>query len=205
MPESARDVLRSLNKAACDTLLIVANQSEPFKLAQPDALHEARCIAEHDWELGRRTWVLTDMGRDVIALLRRRTPSLRFAHAYTPNEAASYGGGEHLVLEAPFLKGRLYRARGDALCKPRRKFWGLHDIVHYVPSKICKRCRELAERHGFEIPPWVEVVTVEGGFQVMLSGAPHHGPWPQREGAATAADRLRRHLLWKREQETSDA
>lgn len=76
---------------------------------------------------------------------------LSFAHAYTPNEQASYGGGDHLVLDRPFQAGRLKRDNDDALCKPRRKFKALLAVDNVWV--VCKRCREIAERHGLTIPP----------------------------------------------------
>lgn len=75
---------------------------------------------------------------------------LRFAHAYTPNESATYGGGEHLVLTCDWSWGRLKRAKGDALCKPAKKFWGLHDIDE--AHKTCPRCLELARRYCLRTP-----------------------------------------------------
>jgi hypothetical protein len=80
-----------------------------------------------------------------------RDVQLSFAHAYTPNEQASYGGGDHLVVDRPYMRGALYRDRDDALCKPRRKFKALLAVDQVWV--ICKRCREIAERHGLTIPP----------------------------------------------------
>jgi len=42
------------------------------------------------------------------------------------------------VLDGPLLTGRLLRDVGDALCKPRRKFWGLYDNMGTTPD--CARC-----------------------------------------------------------------
>lgn len=78
-------------------------------------------------------------------------PILRFEHAYTPNEQASYGGGDHLVLDRDFERGRLRRKKDDALCKPQSKFWGLQETS--PPHRICKRCLKLARRHGLDVPP----------------------------------------------------
>ena len=76
---------------------------------------------------------------------------LSLAHAYTPNEQASYGGGEHLVVDHAVVLGRIKRDAGDALCKPRHKFWGLGQVDRAY--KLCRRCRELAERYDLEVPP----------------------------------------------------
>ena len=45
--------------------------------------------------------------------------------AYNPSDRGSSAGGNHIVLDAPIHYGRLRRAKGDALCKPSSKFWGL--------------------------------------------------------------------------------
>lgn len=50
------------------------------------------------------------------------------AHAYTAQETGSYGGADHIVVDEPVRIGRLAREPGDALSRPRRKFWGLHDV-----------------------------------------------------------------------------
>ncbi len=76
---------------------------------------------------------------------------LSFSHAYTHNEQASYGGGDHLVVDRRFKAGRLERDTGDALCKPSRKFKALLPVDNVWV--VCKRCREIAERHGLTIPP----------------------------------------------------
>lgn len=65
------------------------------------------------------------------------------AHAYTPRETGSYGGRDHIVTEVPIVAGRLKRYPGDALCKPGRKFWGLHRTTG---EPTCRRCIELAAR-----------------------------------------------------------
>jgi len=67
------------------------------------------------------------------------------AHAYTPRETGSYGGRDHLVTEVPIHSGRLVRHPGDALCKPARRFWGLHRTGEGSPV-TCKRCLEIAQR-----------------------------------------------------------
>lgn len=67
-------------------------------------------------------------------------------HAYTPNETGYYGGGTHLGLPCDLVAGRLHRAAGDALCKPRRQFHGLEwtGPLEHLPN--CLRCLELAAR-----------------------------------------------------------
>lgn len=49
-------------------------------------------------------------------------------HAYTPRETATYGGADHVVVDEPVRVGRLARQPGDALSRPRQKFWGLSPV-----------------------------------------------------------------------------
>lgn len=70
--------------------------------------------------------------------------------AYHPRDAGNAHGAEHLVVAADFHRGRLRREVGDALCKPRRKFWGLNPHPERKPT--CKRCLDLAARHGLTLP-----------------------------------------------------
>jgi len=49
-------------------------------------------------------------------------------HAYTPRETAMYGGADHIVVDAEIRIGRLVRRPGDALSRPRAKFWGLSGV-----------------------------------------------------------------------------
>ena len=49
-------------------------------------------------------------------------------HAYTPHETASYGGADHIITDEPIHIGRLRRKPGDALSRPRTKFWGLSHV-----------------------------------------------------------------------------
>ncbi|HVX32583.1 MAG TPA: hypothetical protein VHA80_05520 [Solirubrobacterales bacterium] len=66
-------------------------------------------------------------------------------HAYTPRETATHGGGDHLVVEQEVRIGRILRSAGDALCRPRRRFWGLaRGGEDRVPS--CRRCVAVAGR-----------------------------------------------------------
>lgn len=70
--------------------------------------------------------------------------------AYHPRDAGNAAGRDHLVVSVAFSKGRLRREAGDALCKPARKFWGLHSHPERKPT--CKRCLDLAARHGLALP-----------------------------------------------------
>ena len=69
------------------------------------------------------------------------------AHAYTPNEAPIYGGGCHAVAIEELHLGRLHRKPGDVLCRPSRRFWGLHD-TDKGREVTCKGCRAILARAG---------------------------------------------------------
>ena len=63
--------------------------------------------------------------RDLLAQLPFRW---HIEHAYTPNETASYGGADHIIVDEPVRTGRLRREPGDALSRRRSKFWGLSGV-----------------------------------------------------------------------------
>lgn len=48
-------------------------------------------------------------------------------YAFNPRQGDRSIARYHAVLDQPLDAGRLHRAAGDALCKPRSKFWGLHE------------------------------------------------------------------------------
>jgi hypothetical protein len=54
--------------------------------------------------------------------------SWHIEHAYTPRETAMYGGADHIVVDEEIRIGRLVRTSGDALSRPRAKFWGLSGV-----------------------------------------------------------------------------
>lgn len=70
------------------------------------------------------------------------------AYAYSPRENVGSGGRCHLITTAALEVGRLKRAPGDALCKPRKQFWGLdggrtpEDFETYG----CVRCSAIRDR-----------------------------------------------------------
>ena len=76
--------------------------------------------------------------------------SWHVAHAYTINEAASYGGGNHIVVDQDFVFGRLKRKQGDPLCRTRAKFKALY-LVEDWQKPNCKKCLEIADRLNKEI------------------------------------------------------
>lgn len=67
----------------------------------------------------------------------------KVAYAYSPKEGATDGffspGKDHFQLSGSLVKGRLRRNRGDALCKPAEKFWGLLETgdKQVVTCSIC--------------------------------------------------------------------
>jgi hypothetical protein len=66
-------------------------------------------------------------------------------HAYTSRETATYGGGDHIVVDETVTIGRIHRSPGNALCKARRSFKALlPGGEDHTPN--CKRCIEIAER-----------------------------------------------------------
>jgi hypothetical protein len=73
-------------------------------------------------------------------------------HAYTPRETAMYGGADHVVVDEPIHIGRLKREPGDALSRPRAKFWGLSRVADdRLPSSIADI--KIAERLVETLPP----------------------------------------------------
>lgn len=84
-------------------------------------------------------------GRATETLLGELPFPAHIEHAYTPRETATHGGGDHVVVEQEVRIGRILRTRGDALCRPRRRFWGLaRGGEAHVPS--CRRCIAIAGR-----------------------------------------------------------
>lgn len=71
-------------------------------------------------------------------LLARLTFAWHVEHAYTPRETGSYGGADHIVVGEEVRIGRLVRQPGDALSRPRKKFWGLSPVFEKdrLPSSI---------------------------------------------------------------------
>ncbi len=64
------------------------------------------------------------------------------AHAYTPNEAHSYGGDDHITVLEDICYGAIKRRSGQTLGgPPSRKFWGLQaasSSEHRLPT--CCAC-----------------------------------------------------------------
>ena len=71
-------------------------------------------------------------------------------YAYSPRQGARSIAREHAILDQPVRVGRFRRDAGDALCKPRRAFWGLDQGSTNCVS--CPRCLELAKRYSVKLP-----------------------------------------------------
>lgn len=69
--------------------------------------------------------------------------------SYHPRDRGNAHGANHLVLSSKYVKGRLRREAGDALCKPATKFWGLYAEPDRKPT--CKACLAVAARHGLAL------------------------------------------------------
>lgn len=100
-----------------------------MRAAWGSAEHAALTL-QHDALADRRATYL----RDLLARLPFRW---HVAHAYTPSETATYGGADHVVVDEPVRIGRLKRDPGDALSRPRRKFWGLSRVENdRLPTSV---------------------------------------------------------------------
>ncbi len=82
--------------------------------------HEERTRRHEELAENRASYL-----RELLAQLPFRW---HVAHAYTAQETATYGGADHIVVDGPVRIGRLVREPGDALSRPKRKFWGLHEV-----------------------------------------------------------------------------
>lgn len=70
--------------------------------------------------------------------------SYRVEYAWRPRPSNHSYGNDHLVTNEAIDVGRFRRAPGDALCKPRHKFWQLEP--NYSTKATCKRCLQIAEK-----------------------------------------------------------
>lgn len=102
---------------------IESERRRAFKLMRSLYNPEERVANEHRYaELNvRRDQYLRE-------LLARLPFSWHVEHAYTPRETAMYGGADHVVVDEEIRIGRLVRQPGDALSRPRTKFWGLSRV-----------------------------------------------------------------------------
>jgi hypothetical protein len=61
-------------------------------------------------------------------------------------------GRNHAVLNTPIRRGRLIRQKGDALCKPLAKFWGLESVLHDCDI-TCPVCLKRMQDYGITYGP----------------------------------------------------
>lgn len=107
---------------------------------------------------------------------RDPTVTLAVRGAHHPSDRGNSAGSEHLAVTADYVRGRMRRKAGDPLCKPAAKFWGLHNTPERRPT--CKRCLDIAKRHGLDLPPRVEQdsarvrVVIEGGERGRVIESP---------------------------------
>lgn len=76
--------------------------------------------------------------------------SLRVYTACHPNDRGNSAGSDHLVTDEMIVRGRLRRSPGDALCRPKSKFWAL--VAEWSRKPTCQKCIEMAARLGLENP-----------------------------------------------------
>ena len=104
---------------------------------------------EQDRQLKELTAMRVAYLHDLLAQLPFRW---HIAHAYTPNETAGYGGADHIIVDEPVRIGRMHREPGDALSRPRQKFWGLSGVeddrlpTALADIKIAERVVKLRQR-----------------------------------------------------------
>ncbi|MFJ1827381.1 hypothetical protein [Streptomyces sp. NPDC088178] len=76
--------------------------------------------------------------------------SAHVQYAFNPYQGASSNGAYHLILDQPLHAARLHRNAGDALCKPRSKFWGL-ERGNDRQTATCSVCLERAARYSIAV------------------------------------------------------
>lgn len=90
-----------------------------------------------------------DMIDQLMATLRQHNIILSTAYAYSQREGARCGahmpGGQHCVTHQTLTRKLWVREPDDALCKPRRQFWGLEPLAG-KNTVNCARCLTLLFR-----------------------------------------------------------
>lgn len=71
---------------------------------------------------------------------------------YNPSDRGNSKTGNHMVLDEPLRAGRLVRSKGDPLCAPAKKFWGLTGpvAVREDRSVSCHKCVKHGLRLGLD-------------------------------------------------------
>src|SRR5690606_35220513 len=78
-----------------------------------------------------------------------KSPSFYPAYAYSPRQGAMTIARTHAALTDSFQQGRFRREQGDALCKPRNRFWGLEPTEDYREVD-CPTCVNRVRRYGIK-------------------------------------------------------
>jgi hypothetical protein len=74
------------------------------------------------------------------------------AYAYSPRERTASQGGYHIIVPQDGMKfGKAVRNKGDAICKPAKKFWGL-TILGGSELPNCKHCLAAMEKAVGPLP-----------------------------------------------------
>ena len=118
-------------------------------------------------------------------------------------ETANYGGADHVMLDEPFVKGRLRRKPGDTLCHPasfwRRRADFTHGHERRAPS--CRGCIELLDRHDVRTLIGREIVWLRQGLQWVIARsaqpAAAEQPLPAVEAGAPGEPPFGPGLLWE--------
>lgn len=95
--------------------------------------------------------LVTDEIIKLVARAREAGLQYAVAYAYNPKEGGSSNGKYHLIVTAAegLTLIRVQRQKGDALCKPAAKFWGL-DLKDTSPS--CPKCLAQLEKQLATLP-----------------------------------------------------
>lgn len=128
---------------------------EQLKQARSVAWRRMRLSAWGSREHQEREEAYDELKQRGETYLRELLANLPFrwhiARAYTPNESPSYGGADHIIVDKPVHIGRLRRKPGDALSRPRAKFWGLSDVEeNRLPTSLAHI--RIAERIVASLP-----------------------------------------------------
>lgn len=150
-----------------DNWVTIAQLAEFHDLSAPRVLSIAKLVgvAESRVHARRTEEGLVELSGAAAALVsreilsrgaERRPPPpllLEIGHAWNACSRGRAAGGDHLLLIEPLERGRLVRARGDALCKPIHRFSALepNNGVGAVAAP-CTKCSAMAARHKLRLP-----------------------------------------------------
>jgi len=92
---------------------------------------------------------------------------------YNPSDRGNSKTGNHMVLDEPLRTGRLVRDKGDPLCKPATKFWGLTGArAGEARAVTCHQCVKQALRLGvdFDATPSLDLGRSWSGTLMVKRG-----------------------------------